>query len=76
MWKVIEAPYLQQEWSLRHNTWKQLVMCKKAEKMYVGLFHHVISTNTRVQNNPERPDLWGGQEFTIVSGFPHDDSLC
>jgi hypothetical protein len=82
MWKVVEAQHLQQDASLRHDAWMQLLaLCKKVDKTYIDFFRRVESTYTRVHcitpkdQTPEKH----GQEltlFTILSGLPHNNSLC
>jgi transposase InsO family protein len=81
IWKAIEGQHLQQDTSLHHEAWMQLLaLRKKVDEAYVDFYRRVESSYARVhhitpknQTAEER-----GQEltlFTILSGLPHDDSL-
>jgi hypothetical protein len=81
IWKAIEGQHLQQDTSLRHKAWMQLLaLRKKVNKVYVDFYRCVKSGYARVHRiTPKNQTAEEhGQEltlFTILSGLPHDDSL-
>jgi hypothetical protein len=81
MWKAIEAQHLQQDASLRHDAWMQLLaLRKKVDETYIDFFRRVEGAYARVHHitPKDQTSEQRGQEltlFTVLSGLPHDDSL-
>jgi hypothetical protein len=82
IWKAIEGQHLQQDASLHHKAWMQLLaLHKKVNEAYIDFYHCVKSSYTRVHHITPKNQMAEecGQEltlFTILSGLLHNDSLC